>query len=51
MLKALAALLKAQGRTLRDPAQRKGLHPLVLPLADAPSGGVLGLLYWASRRV
>ena len=46
MLKALAALLKAQGRTLRDPAQRKGLHPLVLPLADAPSGGVLGLIRW-----
>ena len=46
MLKALAALLKAQGRTLRDPTQRKGLHPLVLPLADAPSGGVLGLLRW-----
>ena len=46
MLKALAATLRAQGRTLRDPAQRKGLHPLVLPMADAPSGGVLGLLRW-----
>ena len=46
MLKALATTLKAQGRTLRDPMLRQGLHPLVLPLADAPGGGVLGLLRW-----
>ena len=44
MLRALAATLRAQGRTLLDPAQRKGLHPLLLPLADAPGGGVLGLM-------
>ena len=44
MLKALAAVLRAQGRSLRDPARRAGLHPLVIPIADAPGGEQLGQL-------
>ena len=45
----LAALFKEQGHSLCDPAQRQGLHPLVLPIAAMQEGnGVLGVLRWPS---
>ena len=32
---SLAALLQLQGHTLCDPSSRRGLHPLVAPLAPS----------------
>jgi len=38
-LGALTAVLQAQGMTLVPPSDRKGLHPLCVPLARVASGG------------
>ena len=43
-LRALADVLRASGCRPVAPHERDGLHPLVLPLAAEPAGGVLGLL-------
>jgi hypothetical protein len=43
---SLTPLLKALGHTPCNPAMRKGLHPLVEPLAQTTSGDVLGLMRW-----
>ena len=42
----LTPLLKALGHTPCHPAMRKGLHPLVEPLATTEAGDVLGLMRW-----
>lgn len=48
-LSAISGLLEAQGLVPRTMANRRGLHPLVVPLAVEDGGGdVLGLLYWPS---
>lgn len=52
----LLPLLEAQGRKLCDPAERRGLHPLVVPLASASPAegaaagddGLIGVLLWPS---
>ena len=41
-LGALMAVLQAQGMTLVSPSDRKGLHPLCVPLAKAAEGGERG---------
>lgn len=41
----LTALIGAGGR-VRDPSDRAGLHPLVVPLVVEEDGGTLGLLVW-----
>lgn len=42
----LTSLLKALGHEPCDPAARRGLHPLIEPLAQTASGDVLGLMRW-----
>jgi len=45
-LELLARILLSQGHTLVDPADRKELHPYMVPLArDSATGSVTGLLY------
>jgi hypothetical protein len=44
---ALSRLLRLQGHTLID--SRRGLHPLVVPLARTKADDILGLLHWPSR--
>mmetsp|Transcript_11039 Transcript_11039/g.15020 ORF Transcript_11039/g.15020 Transcript_11039/m.15020 type:complete len:395 (+) Transcript_11039:103-1287(+) len=47
LLPALVRVLQAQGHSLLNPKERKGLHPLLMPLAQGDQGdGVLGLLRW-----
>ncbi len=43
---SLAALLQLQGNTLCDPSSRRGLHPLVAPIARMAGTSVLGVLRW-----
>jgi len=47
---AAAQVLEAQGQQVVAPAERAGLHPLVVPLARAAAPGeaeaVTGLLRW-----
>ncbi|CAM9460067.1 unnamed protein product, partial [Phaeothamnion confervicola] len=46
-LESLLSILQYQGMDLVEPlAARKGLHPLVVPLAKDKNGDVIGLLRW-----
>ncbi|XP_030552264.1 protein IN CHLOROPLAST ATPASE BIOGENESIS, chloroplastic [Rhodamnia argentea] len=42
----LLKVLHARGETIVSPGSRQGLIPLVIPLAQNLSGGVIGLLRW-----
>ena len=44
-LDTLLRVLEAQKETIIPPSQRKGLHPLVIPLSRSEAG-VVGLLRW-----
>lgn len=39
-------VLEAQGQSAVSPAQRQGLHPLAIPLAQQPGGELTCLLRW-----
>jgi hypothetical protein len=45
-LRAYRVLLAGLGFELLDPDDRAGLHPLLVPIARAPSGATVGLLCW-----
>lgn len=44
-LASVLRVLEAQGMTLVEPRARRGIHPLVVPLAVDPAGGVTIGLY------
>lgn len=47
LLPMLVKVLEARGQTVLSPADRKGLHPLVVPLSRAAGGDTLtGVLRW-----
>ena len=48
-VRALQALMRAQGHLPCESTSRAGLHPLVVPLANTESGEVLGLVRWPAQ--
>ena len=45
-VRALQELMRVQGHAPCEPTSSRGLHPLVLPLANTACGDVLGLARW-----
>ncbi|PSC67647.1 Cyclin delta-3 isoform 1 [Micractinium conductrix] len=45
-VETLLKVLEAQGQSAVSPAQRQGLHPLAIPLAQQPGGELTCLLRW-----